>query len=391
MQVFKAYFKILRKYKKVLILYFAIFMVVAVVMSINTGNMSFSDEQNFSATKLKLAIIDRDQQTLGTSIKDYFKEEHELIEIEDDEDVILNELYWRKLDYVLVIPEGYERSILDEETLDMDLECMKVPGDYDSSYFEVELSQYMAKLTGLLKCGYSMSEAEAELKALKQETVEVQMAAFINKNQNDICTNFFLYVPYMFVSLGIVGVGMILLRFNEQEVKDRMECSSTPLKVRITGLTGGIFVYGLIMFLLVFLTAGVLSKGSIFTDIRTPYFVINMFAMLLLGLSLGFFTGTVAKNGDTVNGIVNVVGLGLCFLGGVFVPLEFFGKGILKVAKFFPTYWYVVTNEAIGGMTQMTSSLAEEIFPQIGVVLCYAFVIFAITLVIISSKRKRIA
>lgn len=389
MQVFKTYFRILKKYKGTVILYFVIFLSVAVVMATQLQQSSESEKQEFSSEALHLAVVDRDQQTLGKAIKEYFKEKHEFIDVEDDEDIIFNELYWRKLDYVLVIPKGFEKSIADGESLDMDLECMEVPGAYANSYFETELSQYMGRLEGLVGCGYSIREAEEELDSLKGEKTKVELPSNINENKSDITTLFFQYIPYMFISLGIVGVGMVLLLFNKQEVKERMECSSTPLKVRIMGLAGGIFGYGLIMLLVILAVAGVLTKGEVFSDIRTPYFMLNILAILLLGLSLGFFVGTVAKNNDAVNGIVNIASLGLCFMGGVFVPLEFFGEGVLQVAKFIPTYWYVVTNEAIGGMTKMTSSMAKEMIPQIGVEIGYAFVIFAITVVIISSKRRR--
>lgn len=391
MQVFKTYFRILKKYKGTVILYFVIFLSVAVIMATQLEQSSESEKQEFSSETLHLAIVDRDHQTLGAAIKEYFKEKHEFIDIEDDEDTIFNELYWRKLDYVLVIPKGFEESMADGNSSDMELECMEVPGSYANSYFETELNRYMGRLGGLVESGYSIREAEEELDSLKGEMAKVELPSFVNENKNDITTSFFQYIPYMFISLGIVGVGMVLRLFNEQEVKDRMECSSTPLKVRIVGLAGGIFGYGLIMLLVIVAVAGFLTKGKVFSDIRTPYFMLNIFAMLLLGLSLGFFVGTVAKNNDTVNGIVNVASLGLCFMGGVFVPLEFFGKGVLQVAKFIPTYWYVVTNEAIGGMTKMTSSLAKEIIPQIGVEVGYVFVIFAITVVIISGKRRRAA
>ena len=116
-----------------------------------------------------------------------------------------------------------------------------------------------------------------------------------------------------------------------------------------------------------------------------------MAAMLLFGLSLGFFAGTIAKNKDAINGLVNVISLALCFLGGVFVPQEFFSDSIIKVAKFFPTYWYVATNNSIGAMKELTPKLAGELVTQVGLVAGYALVVFAITVVIISNKRKRTA
>lgn len=388
MQVFKLYFKLLKSYKGVVILYFVIFMAVAVIM---TKNLAADSNVSMAEMKLDIMIVDEDKKTLGGALEEYFGKRHDLVEMEYDKEQITDALYWRKLDYVLVIPEGFEESILSDEIDDMELENMKVPGYYDAVFFESELSMYTAKLKGLLAAGYSMEEAEEQLVKLQEEKTEVKIASFVNEKQNDICTVFFAYVPYLFITLGMNVIGLILIVFNEQKVKDRMECSCTTMKERMAGLTGGILVFGLMMLAAVVAVAGVLSKGSIFTDSRFPYFLINMLAMLLFGLSLGFFAGTIAKNKDAMNGLVNVISLALCFLGGVFVPQEFFSETIIKVAKFFPTYWYVATNNSIGAMKELTPQLTSEMTTQVGLVVGYALVVFAVTVVIISNKRKRVA
>lgn len=386
MQVFKIYFKLLKHYKGVIILYFAIFITVALIM---TGNLSADSKKGFEEEKLDIAIIDQDKETLGTALKTYFGGNHNLVDMEYEESAILNELYWRQLDYVLVIPKGFEADLLKGNRKGMELKCMRVPGYFEASYFESELTLYTSKLTGLLAAGYSIEKAEKELLDLQAEKTEISFAAFVNENQNDACTVFFTYAPYLFITLGMNGVGIILLRFNAKEVKDRMECSATSMKSRIAGITGGILAFGAIMLAVVLIIAGVLSKGSIYTDVRFPFFMLNLVSMLVLGLSLGLLTGMVAKNSEEVSGMVNIVSLGLCFLGGVFVPQEFFSDTIIKVAKFFPTYWYVATNEIIGGMKEFDTALFGKIFSQMGLVFCYALVFFAVTLVVISNRRKR--
>ncbi len=388
MQVFKTYFRLLNAYKGIIMMYFVIFIAVALVM---TGNSSLATngEMSTEAAKLDIAIIDKDCGTLGTALRGYFGETHNLIDIEYDEQKILDELYWRKISYVLVIPEGMEESLLNDNMEKMSFESMKVPGMFEADYFEAELKLYVQKLTGLLAAGYSMEDAQEELNRLQLQKTEVSFASFVNKKQNDACTIFFIYAPYLFITLGMNGVGIILIRFNTRDVKDRMECSAATMKERVAGITAGIFVFGLIMFAVVLIIAGILSGGSIYTDIRFPFFLLNLFSMLVFGLSLGFLTGTVAGNNEAVNGLVNIVSLGLCFLGGVFVPHQFFSDTIVKAAQFFPTYWYVITNEMIGEMKKLNAGLAGEIFSQIGLVFGYALVIFAITLVIISSQKTR--
>lgn len=392
MQVFKTYFRMLNSYKGVVMMYFGIFLAVALVMTLNTGDDLLADSDAAAETeKLDIAIIDRDHGTMGNALKEYFGESHNLQEIEYDEKKISDELYWRRIDYVLVIPQGWEESLCGDSMEKKSFESMKVPGMFDAYYFEAELELYIQKLTGLLAAGYSMEEAQEELCSLQSQKTEVRFASFVNKNQNDACTRFFIYAPYLFIALGMHGVGIILLRFNAKDVKDRMECGAMTMKERVAGITAGILVFGLIMLAVLLVIAGILSGGRIYTDLRFPFFLLNLFAMLLLGLSLGFLAGTAAGSSDAVNGLVNVISIGLCFLGGVFVPQEFFSDTILKVAKFFPTYWYVVTNETIGEMKQLSSGFLTEIFSQVGLVFGYALVIFAITLVVISNKRRRSA
>ena len=154
------------------------------------------------------------------------------------------------------------------------------------------------------------------------------------------------------------------------------------------GLTAAILVYGLCLYLFVLAAAVVISGGNIQTDARIPWFAANIFAMRLFGISLGFFTGMTVKNGDAVNGVVNVTSLVLCFLGGVFVPRQFFGDGVMRVAKLFPTYWYVVNNEMIGAMKNVTQSFVRNVLIQSAVSVGYALVLFAVTLVIVSAKRS---
>ncbi len=386
MQVFKLYFRLLKHYKGILFIYFVIFIAVTFIIS---DNMSVSGGEEIYTTSLNVAIIDYDKKTLGNGLKDYFGDKHYLTEIEYDEDAILEELYWRELAYVLIIPEGFEAAILAGEEEKIELQSMKVPGTMTADYFQSELELYMSKLVALLNAGYSLDEAQAVLMDLKEEKATVSLAGFVNENQHDRCTVFFLYAPYLFVALGIQGVGLILLHMNGKEVKARMECSSMPIKQRIAGLTAGTLFYGGIMLAAVLIIAGILSKGSIYGDVRFPYFILNLISMLLLGLSLGFLAGTVAKNGNAVSGIVNVASLALCFLGGVFVPQEVFSDGITKVARFIPTYWYVQTNNEIGAMQTMNTELLQKILSQTGLVACYALAVFALTVVLISSRRKQ--
>ena len=382
MRIFKAYFLILNKYKGTVFIFFAVFMSLSLIMAkVNGGGGASSFQQD----SLDIAVVDEDQGEFAGQIREYFGTHNQVTEMKMDQDKIADALYWRKLDYVLVIPEGTDEVLSKGEM--PELSCMKVPGYFDSAYFEAALQMYLQKMTALTGNGISLREAGQKLTALQKKETKVHMASFVNKRQGDMSTRFFLYVPYLFIAVGVSGIGLVLLRLNRREVRERTECSSMPMKKRVTGMTAAVLVYGGGLYLFVLVAAVVISGGGILTDPRLPWFAVNIFTMLLFGLSLGFFAGMVAKTDDAINGIVNVLSLVLCFLGGVFVPRQFFGAGVQKVAKIFPTYWYVVNNESIGAMKTVSHTFVKNILTQSMVSLGYALVIFAVTLVIVSARR----
>ena len=384
MQVFKVFVRLLKHYKGLILLYTGIFLVVALVMSQNNG----ADEEpseGFETVGANIVLIDQEKKTLGKAITSYFGKENTFTDMEYDKQAIQNELYWRAVDYVLVIPEGFEEGLCQGK--EMELQCMKVPGYRLAEYIESEVNLYMSKLTALLKSGYSIEEAEQKIQSLQSKTVEVTMANFVNTKNS--CSIFFLFAPYLFITLGMTVMGMIFLRLNAKEIKDRMECSALTMGTKVAGMLGGSFVYGLLLLAITVITGIMLSKGEILTDIRFPYFLFNLFAMLLFGMSLGFLTGNIAKNNEGITGMTNMISLALCFAGGIFVPQQYFSAGLIKIAKFFPTYWYVVANDAIAEMKEMTPELAKKIFPAMGVVVAYAIALFAVALVVIVNKRKQ--
>ena len=386
MQTFKVFFQLLKAYKGTIILYGVIFLALALVMTLGVNGAS-SGEDEFTNEALDVAIINEDGTSVGDTLKEYFKDDNDLIELENDENIIFDEIYWRTTDYVLIIPKGFEESLLDGEP--MELKSMKVPGLFEASSFESQLDLYFSKLSALLEAGYELEEAHEMMLELKEENVDVSVASFVNANANDVTTGFLNYAPYLFITLGISGVGMILVLINRKEIKDRTECGATSLAKRTAGLTAGIFLFGFILLAVVLIAVIILSKGTILSDVRLPYFVFNLVGALVFGMSLGFFSGNIANNVEAITGLCNVLSLALSFLGGVFVPLEFFSEGIEKVAKFIPVYWYVVNNESIGAMNIPTDTFKKEIIMQGGIVYLYAIAIFAITLVILSMKRKR--
>lgn len=106
--------------------------------------------------------------------------------------------------------------------------------------------------------------------------------------------------------------------------------------------------------------------------------------MIIIAASMAGIAGNLRLKGDILNIIANIIGLAMCFLGGVFVQVKFMGSTMLQVARFMPTYWYIRANEKI-----FSGDNTNEILLCIGVELLFALVFFMVSTVV--SKQMRAA
>lgn len=384
MQTFKLIMKLLKSHLGSLMIVFGAFMTIAVIMSnLNSGE----NEDDFQPTRLRIGLVDEGDGTIASFIEEYYKDEHEIKELVYDEKTIVNELYWKSLDYILMIPAGEDVKLYEKDG-DIRLNCMKVPDHSANGLFETEVLMSLNKLQALLTNGYSLEDAEGKLFVFRDDRAEVIMAQEVNENSHDRMATFLLYAPYLFIAICVEGIGFVLLIVNGKLVKNRTECSSTPMKNRLSGIVGGILCFGAAVYAVVFAVAAVMSEGSIFADIRMPFFMLNAFVLLLFSVSLGFLTGMIAKSTTSINGYQNVFALALCFMGGVFVPQEVLGEAALKVGRLTPTYWYVKNMDLISTMVEWTSALTREVLKNCTVMLCFAVAVFSLALVLMSARRK---
>ncbi|MGB4237507.1 MAG: ABC transporter permease, partial [Bacillota bacterium] len=88
-------------------------------------------------------------------------------------------------------------------------------------------------------------------------------------------------------------------------------------------------------------------------------------------------------------GATNVIALGMSLLGGVFVPQSIMSKSVLAVAKFLPSYWYVLANNGISELSATFGDYLRPVFGSMLVQLGFALAIFAVTLLM--SKEQKVS
>lgn len=387
MKVFNLMLKLLRSNMKIIMVYFLVFIGMTFIL-VNV-NKSPDNSSGFTGESLNIGVIDNDNAEYSKGFTEYFSAEHTLTPAPSEEDDILEGLYWCDYDYVITIPEGFSESIINPDIPDMELMSMQVPGYMGAVFFESELKMLNSKLSILLSSGYSYEEAFAEIVKNQSVVSDVDFPSFVATEGNDTSVVIFQFMPYFFLAAGVIGIGIIMIRINSREVKARTECGALSHGKRTLGEILGILFFGLIMFLVAILISVILSGGSVFSDPNLPLFLINMLAILAFALSAAFFAGSIANSTESINGIVNVISLALCFLGGVFVPQEYMSEGILNIAKFTPTYWYIKNINDIRFFASANSGFYDSFLKGTGIILLEGTALLLITLVIRNARRKR--
>lgn len=128
---------------------------------------------------------------------------------------------------------------------------------------------------------------------------------------------------------------------------------------------------------------GIMLRDNLLT-VQSGLYMANMLVYMLVAVNIAFLFSKVAANDQVVSMLSNIVGLGMAFLSGVFVPMQYLGAGVIRVAHFLPAYWYVIACENIykNGSGKLVVTLQA-----MGVQVLFAVAIFMITLVVGKNKR----
>ena len=116
----------------------------------------------------------------------------------------------------------------------------------------------------------------------------------------------------------------------------------------------------------------------------TIYYILNAFCIMAVALAITFLVSKLTTNTQVISLMANVIGLGMAFMCGVFVPLGFLSDTVIKIAHFLPVYWNVRAVEAIDSFG---ADKIGEIFSYMGIQLLFAAAIICVGMLVARSKR----
>ena len=372
MTVFKGYMKVIRQSRWLILMYVAIFFACTLLMQSAAGKT----EKSFQAESLKIGIADEDGGMLALALSTYLDNFHEVIPLENDISAMQEKLFYRDVEYIVRIPENFYRKCIVSGGM---LPVTTVPDTYSGIYVDQQINSFLNNARTFQAAGFTEKEMADAL--IKDIPVRVELDRSSGSGGPHQYIYYFRYVPYLALALLGFVIGNVLLVFRKKGLKHRM---ASPVSSRHQALEGILcmIVTGTALFVLIILVALIWYGKELCANGNWGYFVMNTAALFFVALSIAYFSGSLVTNKDALTGTMNIISLGMCFLCGVFVPLDYISTGVKNVSQFLPVYWYETANEILGEFTVLTGSAKIQIYQAVGIQLVFGVVFVCLTLVV---------
>lgn len=382
MQVFKAYFKIVKRRLSSVAIYFVIFCALSIGLTLLGGK---EDEKKFTQTGLNIAVQNEDDGKLATALVKYLSETNEVTTETKNEEELLDAVFFRELDYVLYIPKDFTKRFLAGEREHL-LVDKKVPSSTTGAFGDDQIESYLSTVGMFLEGGYSLEESIEKADENQKISVDVTFVDEKKANEKPAAAYFFQYMAYILIASLIILVSPLILAFNKKDASARNKCSAMPFFVRNIQLIAASIVVMLIEFVILIAECMILYPKYIFST-KGVFSILNVLVFELVAGALAYLTGQLISKPTATDIVSNTLGLGFAFLGGVFVPMEIFRSGLLVISRFTPTYWYVVANDAIAQMTSV-SEVSGTVCQSLIIEFVYALAVLSLGLLINRTKAR---
>ncbi len=385
MQVYRACFKVIKQSLPAISIYVGVFLIITLMFTY-FGNETTSPD--FSKAKINIALFNEDQDFgIAAGLGNYLNENTNIINIPDNQESLQDALFFREVEYIVRIPPGFSQSFLSDQN-DIKIEKTSVQDSQSRVYLDFLINRYLNIVN--LYADNTSSISDSELLSLVKSDLD-QQAGVLMKTYGQMPDNktaaYYTYLAYAMIAVIFLGTTSIMLVFNDADIKRRnlgspMKSFNMNMQLFLGNLTFAAAVW-LIMVVLSFAVSG----GAAF-DLNNVLLYVNALCFTVVCLSLSFFTANLITSRDAQQAIANVLSLGLCFLGGVFVSQQLLGKTVNLIASFTPTYWYV---KAVNDIEQLLVIKQANISPIINSMLIQlGFSAALLTVALAISKQKRV-
>lgn len=380
--------KMMKRHKSVFVTQFCILIGVLAAMTVLGGGDSYG---NFKAEKVNYALINRDSDgPVIWGLEETLRNRGNEKKLADDKETLMDAGFYQAVDGIVIVPEGFEEAFESGREKALELWMGKEGMGY---YIQSVTEQYLSLVRMYRDSEASMTAeemAEAAAASMKHEA-EVSLR---NYGDGETASERFLFfqrfLPYFLFQLCLACVNLVFLNFKKPEIRMRNLCSpNRPSYVAVQKLLYALTV-GVAAWICVN-GAGIIISRKEWGDFSWQGKALlwgNSFLVMLVAICVSLLCSCFVESVTTQNFVTNFVSLAICFLSGVFVPLELMSDSLKNAAQVLPVYWYEANVEKICRWNAEGAKIDGDIWLGLGIQGGFALALFCVYLVVNKYKER---
>lgn len=368
---------------------------VFIAASVSWNSSQLTEYKPYDANVI---VVDRDGSDLSRALTKHLGSRFDLVTGVGDDTYDLADALSKSnsakgsADCVFFIPEGFEDDLVAAARAGESLPKLDVTygaGTMAAALSSAEASRWISLAGAAAALEPTASNGDvakaAEHAAAKRAEVQIERVK-VDSAAAATLESYFNFGAYAIISSVIVSVGLVFSGMNEPERVRRMDAG--PISERQRSLA--VFAAAVLTVCIWFVSSmmGVVGFAGAVAEVGVGRVCLALAATLALActpLAVGFALSSLGAREELLNGVGNLLGMLMTFLGGAWMPLSLMGPAVQTVAHFVPTYW---VNDAIGKAlaADLTSTVLGDIACDLGVTVLFAAAIAAVGLALAHNK-----
>lgn len=397
MHLFKHFWKLVSRNRMGIILYSIITVVMLIIAGVavkDEGNKTDTEGQINLSKSLDISYVDNDKSALSQAILEYIAKDNVIYDYSDKtEEEIKDLMYFEIITFHIEIPEGFQNKLSNDEEVNIEYSTSVQQSSY-SYRVENIINSYTNTYSMYIKNG--CSEAEAIDKTNKAMDQELDIKVYSDKEnyagmnpKEYVVYSLSLYITYLSFGMIAMSVGRSIITSNNENVSARIGAGPISNIKRTTINTLGLYSFAFVLLVIYTIGIYIYAGDTILVKEKGHLLIISTFITLLYNSSMTAVIAALRVKGNTISMIVNIFGLAMSFLSGVFVPIWFLGDNVIRIAKFLPFYWTTSTLAIIYPECGAGYSFdAIKIYENFGIGVLYVIVFALVAMLIERVKRQ---
>ena len=388
MSTFKTALRMALAHPLYLLIYtvFISLMGVFIAASVSWNSSQLTEYKPYDANVI---VVDRDDSDLSRVLTKHLGSRFDLVTGVGDDAYDLADALSKSnsakgsADCVFFIPEGFEDDLVAAARAGEALPKLDVT--YGAGTMAAALSSAEASALEPTASNGDVAKA-AEHAAAKRAEVQIEQVK-VDSTAAATLESYFNFGAYAIISSVIVSVGLVFSGMNEPERVRRMDAGPISERQRLLAVFAAAAVLTVCIWF-VSSMMGVVGFAGAVAEVgvgRVCLALAATFALACTPLAVGFALSSLGAREELLNGVGNLLGMLMTFLGGAWMPLSLMGSAVQTVAHFVPTYW---VNDAINKAlaSDLTSAVLGDIACDLGITALFAVAIAAAGLALARNK-----